>query len=133
MLVVYASAVWPVFQMTTVGYGDVVPVTPIEVMFVVFAMVLGAVVYGVVASIVGVAVGEIGAPSLRISGKMQEVVDYLHVRKVPPDLFQRTCTQYEYYLSRKSAFEEDVILSELTESLRQEAMPPLQFGYVDGS
>jgi Ion transport protein len=115
-----ASSVCLCSQMSTVGYGDVVPVTPTEVMFVVFAMVLGAVVYGVVASIVGVAVGEMGAPALRISGKMQEVVDYLHVRKVPADLFQRTCAQYEYFLSRKSAFEEEVILSELTESLRRE-------------
>ena len=54
------------------------------------------------------------------SGKIQEVVDYLHERKVPADLFTRTCTQYEYYLSRKSAFDEDIILGELTESLRQE-------------
>lgn len=106
--------------MSTVGYGDIVPVTVNETIFVIFAMVIGAVVFGYVAGTVGVAVSELGSPEMRQTGKMQEVVDYLLERKVPPDLFTRTCTQFEYYLSRKSAFDEEVILEELTESLRQE-------------
>ena len=102
------------------GYGDIVPVNDTEIAFVILAMIVGAVVFGYVAGTVGVAVNEIAAPGLRLNGKMQEVIDYLHERKVAPDLFTRTCSQYEFYLSRKSAFDEEVILSELTESLRQE-------------
>lgn len=48
-------------------------------------------------------------------------------RKVGPDLFARTCQQYEYWMSRRSAFEEETILGELTESLRQEVRLPLLF------
>ena len=109
--------------MTTVGYGDIVPVTPPEVLFVIGAMVVGAVVFGYMAGTVGVAVSEMQSPGLRLSGKLQEVVDYLRERKVLPDLFTRTCSQYEYFLSRKSAYDEEIILGELTESLRQEVRP----------
>ena len=106
--------------MATVGYGDVVPVNAAETGYVIACMILGAVVFGYVVGTVGVAATNLSAPSLRHSIRMQELVDYLHERKVSGDLFARTCTQYNFYLTRKSAFDEDIILGELTDSLRQE-------------
>ena len=51
--------------MSTVGYGDIVPTNASETIFVIFAMVLGAAVFGYVAGTVGFAVSEMSAPSIR--------------------------------------------------------------------
>jgi hypothetical protein len=106
--------------MITVGFGDIVATNVYEIWFSIVAMLVGAIVFGYVIGTVGMCFASITASSMRHNARLGEMVAYLKHNKVPTALFTKACQQYDYYLKRKSAFDEDVILGELTESLRQE-------------
>jgi hypothetical protein len=106
--------------MITVGFGDFVATNLYEVWYSIVAMLVGAIVFGYVIGTVGVCFASITASTMRHNARLGEMVAYLKHNKVPTSLFTKACLQYDYYLKRKSAFDEDLILGELTESLRQE-------------
>ena len=106
--------------MATVGFGDVYVTSEVEVWFSIVAMLFGATVFGFVIGTVGVFFSSLTETSMRHSARMNDLITYMQHHKVPADLYAKTCTQYDYYLKRKSAYDEDVILGQLTDSLRQE-------------
>jgi hypothetical protein len=106
--------------MATVGFGDISVANTVEVWFAIVAMLFGATVFGFVIGTVGVFFSSLTESSMRHNARMNDLVTYMHHHKVPVDIYSKTCMQYDYYLKRKSAFDEDVILGQLTYSLRQE-------------
>jgi hypothetical protein len=107
-------------QMATVGYGDIIPTSVVEMCTMLVCMIIGAIVFGYVIGTVSVFATTVNQASVRHKNRMLEMIDYLHHRKAPKDMFTRACLQYDNYLGRKSTFDENVILAELPESLRQE-------------
>ena len=109
--------------MATVGFGDIVASNESEVWYSIIAMLFGAMVFGYVIGTVGVCFTSLTASSMRHNARMSDLVTYLQFHKVPTELFTKTCMQFDYYLKRKSAYDEDVILGQLTDSLKQEVRP----------
>ncbi|KAA0160673.1 hypothetical protein FNF28_05372 [Cafeteria roenbergensis] len=119
----YLAALYLAFTtMTTVGYGDIVPRTEPEIVVTIFAMLIGATVFGYIVGSVAHLVARLDASGMRYQAKMSEVLEYLNDKGAPKNLARRVIKYYDYYLSRKSAFDEDVILEELSDTLRREVV-----------
>jgi hypothetical protein len=85
-------------------------------------MFLGALMFGYVVGSMASLVGKMGLSASQHRDKMREIAQYMHERKLSQDTQRRMRNYYGHYLARKSAFDEDAILSELSDSLRQEVI-----------
>mmetsp|Transcript_139439 Transcript_139439/g.338746 ORF Transcript_139439/g.338746 Transcript_139439/m.338746 type:complete len:346 (-) Transcript_139439:39-1076(-) len=108
--------------MTTVGYGDVYATNNAEMVYSIICMIAGATVFGYIVGSMASIVNQLNYGDSRYTEKMDEVVEYLRERNVTPELRKKIRKYYEYYLARKSAFDETAILSELSDSLKREAV-----------
>lgn len=115
-----ASLYWGFTTMTTVGYGDLTAKTTAEKGFAIGAMMVGATVFGyIVGSVAGI-VMKLNASAVKYDQKMEEISEYLRDMRVPKKLQEKVVAYYEYYLARRSAFDEDMILADLSDSIRRE-------------
>jgi len=105
-----------------VGYGDITPTNNLERFFSLFALLLGALVFGYMLSTIGMLFAAIDRQSALSEEKMDEVKEYMRWRKLPRELVLRMRRYYTYYYSRKTAFDEDAILGGLTPNLRYEVV-----------
>jgi CRP-like cAMP-binding protein len=106
--------------MTTVGYGDIIATTPTEQAYMIVCMLIGATVFGHIVGSMASLVENFNAEGQRRKEKIDEVNAYLKDRKLSRELRRKVQMYYEYYLDRKSAFDEEKILSELSGTLRRD-------------
>jgi hypothetical protein len=118
MLAIY----WSFMTLTTVGYGDVVPVNDTERAFVTFALVVGALVFAFIVGEIGGLVSQLDQQASLVEEKMDQVKEYLTWRSLPRDLVVRVRRYYEHYYTRKAVFDEKDILEGLNPQLQSEAM-----------
>jgi CRP-like cAMP-binding protein len=105
-----------------VGYGDITPTNNLERTYSLFALLLGALVFGYMLSTIGSLVSAIDKQAALSEEKMDEIKEYMRWRRLPRDLVIRMRRYYTYYYSRKTAFDEDSILRGLTPGLRLEVV-----------
>ena len=122
-----ASLYWGFTTMTTVGYGDLTPASTLERVYATVAMLIGATVFGyIVGSVAGIVL-KLNASAVKYDQKMEEISEYLRDIRVPKTLRDRVMTYYEYFLARRSAFDEDTILADLSDSIRREVRSCMGF------
>ena len=114
------SVYWALMTLTTVGYGDITPTNDLERFYVLFCLLVGAVVFGFLLSTLGDVLSNIDKNESRVEARMNEVKEYLRWHRVPKEHAQAVQKYYEYYYSRKCGLEDDEVLSNLTPSLRRE-------------
>lgn len=121
---IYINSVYFVFvTMATVGYGDILPTTPIELLVDIFIIAVGTSVFGyVIASISDLVVNGSDSLSGRSARKLKEVRGYLREQHAPPGLRDRVMQYAELFQSRSAAFDEDGIMIDMTESMRRDVM-----------
>lgn len=113
---------WALTTLTTVGYGDITPTNNLERVYSLFALLTGALVFGYMLSSIGSLVAAIDRQAAMSEEKMDEVKEYMRWRKLPRDLVGRLRRYYQYYYSRKTVFDEEAILGDLTPALRFEVV-----------
>lgn len=119
----YTAAMYYSFTtMTTVGYGDVVPVNDVERAVATLFMLLGASCFGYIVGSVSALVNRINANVSLKNEKMERMLEYIADRGLPRVLGDRILGFYEFYLRKKSAFPEDRILGLLPEALKNEVL-----------
>ena len=111
---------WTVSTLTTIGYGDVTPLTNIGRLFTIFVMFLGVGVYGLVIG----NISKITLSSFRHKEKMREKMQDLSLlmrHYNVPKKVQREVFSYYHNLSRQRFTDNDYrILSELPHNLKRE-------------
>jgi hypothetical protein len=116
------SLYWTVTTMTTVGYGDITPVTNAEYIVSIFVMVLGASVYAVIIGNIASLFSNIDAAKAAHWNRIESVSRYLRDRDVPPDLSEKVRNYYEYLWSSHGGHKEAVFLDDFPLSLRLEIL-----------
>ncbi|OQR94171.1 cyclic nucleotide-binding protein [Achlya hypogyna] len=113
----YITALYFCFTtMATVGYGDVLPVTPIEVAYVIFYMLLGASVFGYIIGSMSSLVDQLQTKGAAMKEKTDRVKDYMKERNLPKPLCARIRRYFDFYLAQKE--DQSMFLSDLSDDLR---------------
>ncbi len=128
----YMSAVyWTVTTVTSVGYGDITPVTNGQRLYAVLVMLIGFGFFGtIIGSIAGLLSKKDPARVL-----YQERVEQLAVtsryRHIPTDLQQRIFNYYTFVWRQRRGYDESDFLESLPPSLRREVSTSLKLETLD--
>ena len=114
------SIYWALTTLTTIGYGDITPQNNTEMVYCLFAELVGAMMFGYMMSTIGSMVTQMDREAQLKEDRMDAVKEWMASRNIPHKLFVRVRKYYEHYYSRKSAFDEVEILSALTPALKSD-------------
>ena len=117
-----ASMYWALTTLTTVGYGDITPTNDAERGYAIFSLLMGALVFGYMLSSVAGLIAALDRQGGLAEERIDEVKEYLRWRNLPRELAARVRKYYDFYLDRRTAFDETAILDALTPNLRLEVV-----------
>ena len=113
-----ASLYWTVATMCAVGYGDIVAAKDNERVYAIFVMLTGAGLFGFIIGNIATLLESIDARETGRRNKMADMKNYMRERKIGRHLQTKIKHFYVYFLSRRSVFDEEAILSELPTEMR---------------
>ena len=111
-----------VATITTVGYGDVSPETPLEKSFVSLLMMFGGAFYGFIIASLASLLASWDINKTVLEGKMDGITNYMKIRKFPRQLYRKVRSYYRHYYNKKTALDEQAILADLSSQLRREVV-----------
>ena len=117
-----ASIHWSVMTLTTIGYGDISPKSAAEMVFVVFAMLVGAGFFSFVVGTCCSLVEGLDAISIRFQEQLDSINDYMELCKMKPELRARIRKYVWNYKDLSSRKNENDILDLMSPSLKQEVL-----------
>ena len=121
MLTQYTSALyWAFTTLCTVGYGDILPKNVSEMWFVISMEFVGLIVFSIAIAQLTNIMDNFNAKKKLLSARMAEVTRYMRERKMTPRMQRRVLRFYEYYLERVSVFDVNLMLSEVSQSLKND-------------
>jgi len=119
----YVKAIyWCVTTLTTVGYGDVTPVTKVEMIYSIFVMLSGVGLYGyIIGNIAGIITKKDPLKS-RYLENMEKLSTMTHLKKIPHDLQQRIRDYYTYIWKKRYGYDESKFVEGLPPNLKNEVV-----------
>jgi len=121
MMVVYLRALyWSFTTLCTVGYGDITPLLPLEIIFTICVQICGCTLFGYIVGHVASIMTSTDATRAMIQEKLEAVNNYIHYRRIPQTLGNKIRRHYGYAWQRSQVFKEAEILDEIPQGLRTE-------------
>jgi hypothetical protein len=121
---VYVIALyWAIISISTMGYGDITPVTNSERVFVIFVALTGAVVFSYCMGNISSLILQVPSKDDAFRDKIRAVQDYLDFREASSGLKRRVLAFYvESWRTSGALFDEPLILAELASPLRTQVL-----------
>ncbi|OQR89768.1 Voltage-gated Ion Channel (VIC) Superfamily [Achlya hypogyna] len=116
------SVHWAIVTMATIGYGDVVPQTKLEMLIAMLVMVTGVVMFGYVVGNITALVDNINASSRMQRERITNIKEYIIVRSLPKHTGKQILDHFEYFYRQRSVFDEDAILKNIPSIIRHEVV-----------
>lgn len=129
----YLDAVyWCGETLTTVGYGDLLPRTPLQKLYAVGVMFLGIGIYGFIIGNVASLLSNLD-PLRSAHLQQRERLDaFMRYREIPADLRHRVQDYHDHLWDRRMVIDESAVLTELPPGLRAEVALHLRRDLVEG-
>ncbi|KAK3238061.1 hypothetical protein CYMTET_51902 [Cymbomonas tetramitiformis] len=109
---------WAIMTMSTIGYGDVVPVTDLERVYAVFAMLTGASLYAyIVGGVCGI-VATMDADTTEFYQRMDGLNAFMQEKRLPPVLRARLRDYFRYRRHNRTIQDQHSLLEEMSPLLR---------------
>lgn len=110
----YVTALyWTFTTLSTVGFGDIVPLNTAERVVTICTMLLGATVFGFIAANVSALMASLDIGSTKVNARLAEINEYLREKNSPPHITKVVIAHFKHVYSQSSAFDEKAILSRL--------------------
>ena len=117
----YIDAIyWTVTTLTTVGYGDITPMTTDQKLYTIFVMLLGVAFYAYVIGNIATILSNINYAKAKFINKVDSISAFLKYNQVPKALQNKIKSYYQYVWSNKLILNETDIFSDLPESYQHE-------------
>lgn len=109
---------WAITTLTTVGYGDIAPITEIERIFTLMVMFLGISMYAYTIGNVSSLISNLDADQARYRQKLDQIQIYMRENKIPHKLQQKIGEYYQYIWIENRDIRDYYILEELPYPLK---------------
>jgi len=115
-----AALYWSTMTISTIGYGDIVPVTTGERVYVIIAMLVGAFEYGYIVGAVSNIIATRNEKMNRFQGLMRDLNGFLVDHRFPQELRVRLREYFRYQLDGADAELYKKLLGKMSPALRSE-------------
>jgi len=112
---------WAFTTLTTIGYGDITPVLPLELFITVVFEVIASTFFGYLIGNVASVVTHADSTVVMIENKIRVVKDFITYRQIPDGLRERIQNHYGHAWKHFQVYKEGEILAELPHSLRTDS------------
>jgi voltage-gated potassium channel len=109
---------WTIQTLSTVGYGDLTPVTNAQTLYTMGVMIVGVGVYGYIIGNVASLLANIDPAKAQHLANMERLTAFMNYRNIPLRLQKRLRDYYAYLWEKRMSFDESNIISALPPSLR---------------
>ncbi|VDA99708.1 hypothetical protein S1OALGB6SA_781 [Olavius algarvensis spirochete endosymbiont] len=109
---------WTITTLTTIGYGDITPESPIQFIYVIVVMLMGAAIYGFIIGNIANIIANLDIAKSRFRERVENINTFLKYRNIPNQLQNQIHDYYDYLWESRRGYEESDLLLDLPKSLK---------------
>jgi len=109
---------WTITTLTTIGYGDITPENPIQFIYTIIVMLMGAASYGFIIGNIANIITNLDIAKSQFREKVENINTFLRYRNIPRRIQTQINDYYDYLWESRRGYEESNLLFDLPKPLK---------------
>lgn len=122
---------WAFTTLTTVGYGDIVARTNVQMIYTCFVQIIGVGVFGFVLSSVAGIIARSDAAREHHMDNLDKIETFMGMHSTPKDLRSKIRNYYHYMWMNKKGYRDDALLDDLPGKIQSELFFHINKGIIE--